>query len=67
MLEFFLFCIWMIVGAIGTLIFFKVENTDDIEDRVSLIGYMIVGGLGGVMTLVISLVFRSILFKPKGK
>jgi glycopeptide antibiotics resistance protein len=67
MVDFIFFICWLILGCVGGLLFLGVNNTQYIEDMESVTVALILGGIGGVVTLVVALIFRSRLFKPKDK
>jgi uncharacterized protein YacL len=67
-MEWFIFIIcWLILGCVGGLLFIRVNNTQDIDNMEFVTVALIMGGIGGVVTLVVALTFRSRLFKPKEK
>jgi hypothetical protein len=67
-MEWFIFFIcWLFLGCVGGLLFIGVNNTQYIDDMESVTVALLLGGIGGVVTLVVALTFRSRLFKPKEK
>jgi NhaP-type Na+/H+ or K+/H+ antiporter len=66
-MEFIFIICWLIIGCVGGLLFMRVNNTQDIDNMEVVTVALIMGGIGGVVTIAVALIFRSKLFKPKEK